>query len=271
MKRSLTEIIFADCLFIIFISLSSFFGAVLGDILYALAFVIPVFALLILWKRREREDYKISVLAPLSSMKTTALLLFPIIFIILLISFATGFIMDALELGGTSPALDGNLVYIIALKAVAPAIFEEMLFRYLPIRALGAHSPRLTVIYSAVLFALAHCNLVQIPYALFAGLAFAAIDIAATSVLPSIVIHFANNVLSILWQRNSVSTPFSVIFLSAMLLLTAVSVVLIYLKRKKLKEEFSCILSDKSKLIFTYSFGLYIIATLFAAVSVFVI
>lgn len=271
MKRSLTEIIFADCLFIIFISLSSFFGAALGDILYALAFVIPVSALLILWKRREREDYKISVLAPLSSMKSAALFLFPIIFVILLISFAAASIMDVLGLGGASAGLEGNLLYIIILKAIAPAIFEEMLFRYLPIRALGAYSPRLTVIYSAVLFSLAHCNLAQIPYALFAGLTFAAIDIAAGSVLPSIFIHLANNVLSILWQRNNESTVFSVIFLSAMLLLTVISVALIYVKRKRLKEEFSCILSDKSKLIFTYSFGLYIIATIFATVSAFVI
>ena len=271
MKRSLTEIIFADCLFIIFISLSSFFGDVVGDILYALAFVIPVSALLILWKRQEREDYKITVLAPMSSLKTAALFLFPTIFVILLISFATGFIMDALELGGTSQTLDGNLLYVIILRAIAPAIFEEMLFRYLPIRALGTHSPRLAVIYSAVLFSLAHCNLVQIPYALFAGIMFAAIDIATGSVLPSMIIHLLNNVLSILWQRNNESTLFSVIFLSAMLLLTVVSTVLIYLKRKKLKEEFSHILKDKSKLIFTYSFGLYVIATLFAAISALVI
>ena len=164
-----------------------------------------------------------------------------------------------------SAPLEGNPFFVILKYGLAPAIFEEMLFRYLPLRRLGSYSPRLAVFYSALFFSLVHASLLKIPYALLAGLIFAAIDIAAGSVLPSMIIHFINNLLSILWQREADNLPFVIVFLSVILLLGIVSVLCILPKRKSLKRDFSLILEDKSKFIFTYSFGIYLVAMIFVA------
>ena len=271
MKKSLSELIFADCLFIIFLSLSGLFDGALKSVFYLLAYVFPVTVLLFLWKKGEKEYYKISVTGSKRAFLTTLPFIFPCVLLILFTAFLTSLAMGAIGISGEPSSFEGNVIYLIVVSAFAPALFEEMLFRYLPLMALGKESPRLAVIYSAVLFALSHCNLFQIPYALLAGLLFAVIDMATESILPSIIIHFINNVLSIVWQRNSEKLEFAVIFLSAVLLFAAVSVFVIYTKREKLKPMFLPILQDKSKLIFTYSFGLYIIATIFAAVSAFVI
>lgn len=267
MKKSLSELIFADCLFIIFLSLSAIFGGVLKSVFYLLAYVFPATVLLFLWKKDEREHYKISVIGKKDALITTLPFIFPSVLLILIIAFLTSLFIGAIGISGEPSRFEGNIIYLITVSAVAPAIFEEMLFRYLPIMALGKESPRLAVIYSAVLFSLSHCNLFQIPYALAAGLLFAVIDMAAGSILPSIIIHFVNNVFSIVWQRNSESVDFAVIFLLVLLLCAAVSVLIIYLKRKKLKPLFSPITQDKSKLIFTYPLGFYAIVTVVVAAS----
>ena len=147
---------------------------------------------------------------------------------------------------------------------VAPAVFEEMLFRYMPLRALGAHSPKLAIIYSSVLFALAHCNLFQLPYALFAGIVFALVDIAAKSVLPSILLHLINNLLSILAGFYG-SALFYLILFTVLGALTLASAVFIILKRKSFCVPFVEIFKDKSKLIFTTPLYLYIFASLLIA------
>ena len=265
MKRTLSELIFADCLFILFLSLSVFLPGIFGTLFYGAAFAVPVLLLLLMWKKEKTEVFGISVLFSPHSMKLTALWAFPIIFAVILTSFLTSLLMGAIGIETNAADYSGNIFYVIAVSALAPAIFEEMLFRYLPLRGLGAESPRLAVIYSSILFALAHCNLFQIPYALIAGVAFAVLDIISGSVLPSILIHFVNNILSIIWQRNSENNLFLVIFLTSISLLAAISIVVNILKRKELKKEISLLTEDKSKLIFTYPLVLYIFVTLVGA------
>ena len=89
--------------------------------------------------------------------------------------------------------------YLLALltHALAPAILEEALFRYVPMRLLAPYSQRGAIFISAFFFALVHHELFTIPYAFVGGLIFMAIDLATESVIPSIVILFINNALSV--------------------------------------------------------------------------
>ena len=263
MNRSLSELIFADSIFLLFLSFSSLCEGALGSLFYAAAFILPVVMMTYLWRAKE-EKYEIRIFAAGRESLSLSAFVFPIIFGVFLISFLVSMLLSLIGVQSEPRSLDGNLLYVIITSAIAPAIFEEMLFRYLPIKALGAHSPKLTVVYSTVLFALAHCSIAQIPYALFAGAAFMLLDIAAGSILPSMIIHFLNNLLSVVWQRNSENSRFVLFFLILISALTVISVFCIFLKRKKIKELFSAVLLDKSKVIFTNTFIFYVIAMLIA-------
>ena len=269
MKKELSKLVFADCLFMFFLALSSFFTNIFGSIFYGVAFVLPVCLLLIPSKKAEGEedDYKINVIGSKRAIKLSAAFCFPTVLIIILFSFLTSLLIQLLGLGAEASAHEGNILYVVLVYALAPAIFEEMLFRYIPIRKLGAYSPKLAVIYSAILFSLVHANILQMPYALVGGLILAAIDVAADSVLPSMIIHFINNVLSLLWEREGESTLFVIIFFSSLLLLSAISVAYIIIKRKSVKAEFSKIFTDKSKFIFTYPFGVFLFVMIFMAIA----
>ena len=265
MKRSLSELIFIDLLFILFLSLSGFLSGILSDLLYLAAFVLPTLLFLYLQRNKSEESFKISASLSRNSIFLSAALAAPIVAVIMGLSFLTSLLMGAIGIQGASVSNETNLIYALVLHAIAPAIFEEMLFRYLPIRALGAESPRLAVIYSSVLFAFAHCNLFQIPYAIFAGFAFAAIDIAAGSVMPSILIHLFNNLLSILWERGGEGVAFYAVFLSALALIVLASVCFIGINREKIKKLFLVIFEDKCKFMFTYPLGLYLVVTVMGA------
>ena len=268
MKKALNRLIFADCLFVLFLSLASLIGGDLEWLIYAAAFIIPT--LLILSFKRE-EDFKMSVFSRSSLSLVCISAIFPIICAIFLVSFFTSLVMGAVGIEAMGADISGNIFYVILLNAFAPAVFEEMLFRYLPARLLGGYSKKLTVVYSSVLFALAHGNAFQIPYALIAGAAFMTLDIATGSILPSVAVHFLNNILSIFWQREGSSETFGVIFIVSLFFFAAVSLFTIYIKRREIKKVFKPIFEDKSKFEFTYQLGFYIIVMLFLSVSMYMV
>ena len=186
----------------------------------------------------------------------------PTIFFVMAISALMSLIASLLGAKEQSISLEGNLFYVLMLHALAPAIFEEMLFRYIPVRFMGAESPKLCVVYSSLLFALSHCNLFQIPHAIFAGLVFSSITLISGNIFPSIVIHFLNNLASVIWQRSEKNDLFVWLFFGILITLTLISIAIILLKRKKYYEEFFVIFEDKSKVKFTLPFAVYAGATL---------
>jgi membrane protease YdiL (CAAX protease family) len=93
-------------------------------------------------------------------------------------------------------SFDEPFILALLLHALIPAVFEELLFRYVPLKLLK-DTPRCAVAVSAILFAFAHVNAFQIPYALFAGALFAMLCYSTGSVIPSIAVHTLNNVFSL--------------------------------------------------------------------------
>ena len=62
------------------------------------------------------------------------------------------------------------------------------------------------------------------PYALLAGVIFIGIDLAANSIIPSVILHFLNNLLSLVWICYCEDTVARSVFLIALGLLAALSV-----------------------------------------------
>ena len=101
------------------------------------------------------------------------------------------------------------LMYFLVV-AVMPAFTEEFAFRGVIMGSLRKYSDSLALVVSAALFALTHGNFVQIPFTFCCGLMFGFLVLKTNSLLPSIIVHFINNGLSVafdlLYQYEVLST-----------------------------------------------------------------
>ncbi len=193
MKTTVTLITLADLLFILLLAVSGSTRDLTSEIIYYLAFIAPIFLCLYLSKERgahlslrvRRED--IGELIPTVPIIISAIVLF---------AYLTSLVMGAFGFENTA-TVEEPLPLALLLHALLPAILEEALFRYVPIRLMAHRSRRVTVLVSALLFALCHTNLFQLPYAFIGGVLLCAVDIAFDSILPSFIIHLLNNSISV--------------------------------------------------------------------------
>ena len=98
-------------------------------------------------------------------------------------------------LGGTLPDLAPTPMLFIGAVLIAP-IAEELLFRGLLMRLFRRFGDVWALLLTATLFALAHGDLFQMPYALVAGLFLGAFALASGGVLFPIIVHFLYNLLA---------------------------------------------------------------------------
>lgn len=105
---------------------------------------------------------------------------------------------------GTIYSDAGVLVMEIVTTAMLPAIFEELTDRGLAIRMLrGIEDDKTVMILVAVLFGLAHQNIMQTGYAFVGGLVFAYLALKTRSIIPGMIIHFINNFLNVIGGYSS--------------------------------------------------------------------
>ena len=99
------------------------------------------------------------------------------------------------------PDLSGGMVVpAIIVIAIMPAVFEELMFRGLLLNCCenGMGSVR-AILVTGFCFSLFHASPEQTVYQFIAGCAFAFIAVRSGSILPSIVMHFINNVLIVIF------------------------------------------------------------------------
>lgn len=114
--------------------------------------------------------------------------------------------MDSLG-GGTTAFEQGaqlspwRLLLAIPVVAVLPALLEELLFRGVLCAELDRRGALRTVLVSALLFALIHFDLANLPVYFFAGALFALVLYATDSLIATMLLHAAYNLLSLLAQR----------------------------------------------------------------------
>ena len=266
MRKALTYLTVTDLIFILLLSLSGFFGGVLNRIVYYLAFIIP-FAVTIFIK--SKTSAKFSPLGIKISGKNFALVIptvAPTLALVFLISWLTSLLLSFIGQGSITD-VSGNIFAVIIFHAVLPAILEEALFRYVPIAFISPYTKRGAVFISAIFFGLIHCNLYQMPYAFFAGAVFALLDIAFDSILPSVILHFLNNLVSVFWLRGGANQIFATAYIIVIISLALLSMIAILLLYKRYKERFLPIFWDKRKYKLPYEPILLIVLTLFIAVT----
>ncbi len=113
------------------------------------------------------------------------------------------------------PQSIGEFFLYVFQIAIIPAIVEEVAIRGIIMPPLRKYGDRFAIVMSAVIFALMHSNITQIPFAFVAGLALGYFSIATGSVWTAVAIHAANNfiaVLSVIAAENAFgSFAFSVL------------------------------------------------------------
>ena len=97
-----------------------------------------------------------------------------------------------------SSSMPHNLFQFLTLSfctvIIAP-LCEELIFRGFLLKPLRKYGDFTAVLVSAVIFALFHGNVDQLAYALISGIFLGIIAVRSNSILPSIILHSANNLI----------------------------------------------------------------------------
>lgn len=270
MKKSLLYVVAIDVVFIAFLMLSGIFRGIVSDIVYFAAFILPFVIFLLTSKKYGMERHRLTVLTDSAGFGITFSVAAPTVLLVFGLSMLTGWLVSMFA---TPPVieLEDNVFYAIILHALVPAVLEEALFRYIPLTLITPHSRKCAVILSSVLFAFAHCNLAQLPYALVAGIIFAWCDLAAGSIAPSVILHFVNNAVAIVWQKYIYGTDGVPIFVSVLVILALFSAIPIFLMRGRLKASMAFLRDKSDRMVLTREIAVYMVITLaLSLITVFV-
>ena len=231
MKNSIRTLVGLDLTFVVLLALSGSLTGIISEAVYYLAFIIPIaVGVFLLTKQGDRLDVPFRIKG--EDFVLSLPIFMPAIFVILSVSYLTSLLLGSL--GADMPVVEKASIFeMILIHALMPAIFEELLFRLLPMRFMRESSSVMTVTVSALSFSLVHCSLFQIPYAFAAGCIFMLIDIIFDSVYPSIILHFLNNTLSVISIKyfDTPSASFGFFLFVGALALISLAFVFIYRKK----------------------------------------
>ena len=249
MKKSLAHVAGLTLAFLLLLMLSGNLSGAASEILYYAAYVLPISVFFIFVRRESGEVLSIRITRKDALLCLPAIA--PTVAVTLGISALTSMLLSLFGESG-SQVLKGELWELLILHALLPAVLEEALFRYAFLSILAPRSRKTAVLVSALLFSLAHCSLAKIPYAFFAGVVFAVLDLATGSILPSLVLHTVNNAVSVFWQWEMSTDAFRIPFAVALLILTAVSVLSVAIFRTRYAKMTSFLIDKNDKATTTW-------------------
>lgn len=113
--------------------------------------------------------------------------------VILLLNFISMLFVDNAMVNVMPEILTLGLPLGVALMALAPALFEETIFRGMLYNTYSKRRPIAGIILSALLFGLMHQNFNQMPYAFFLGLIMALMLEASDTIIAPMIMHFILN------------------------------------------------------------------------------
>ena len=91
-----------------------------------------------------------------------------------------------------------EIIMAVISMALVPAIIEEFVVRGVILQPLRRYGDMFAVVVSALIFSFMHGNMVQIPYAFVGGIYFGLVAVATGSIWPTIILHFLNNLFSVI-------------------------------------------------------------------------
>lgn len=88
------------------------------------------------------------------------------------------------------------LLYAVNVVVIPPLV-EEIMFRGVVLQSMRRFGDGFAILFSSILFGLYHGNFIQMVFAFFCGLVMSFAVVRTDSLLPSILIHFINNSVSL--------------------------------------------------------------------------
>ena len=132
------------------------------------------------------------------SLKSICLIIIVAIFLFIMADYVNACSMLAFQnlLDDSLQEVRNNPIKALIAVAVLPAFIEETLFRGLIYQ--GIPNKRMTILISAVLFALLHMNFNQMCYAFVMGLAFAVVIYITDNLTVTILLHMLFNAFTVM-------------------------------------------------------------------------
>lgn len=216
-------------------------GSGIGRILYMLSYLIPI-VLFTFLAVRVGIPYTVT---PTRVGFLRILPLLPIFLVaVILTSTATSAVMSFFEVDAVGGAAEGAGFFSdLFTDCVFPAILEEGLMRFAVLSLLLLWSDRHAVWVSALLFALLHASLYQLPYAFVGGLFLGLAAVWGGSPVWAILFHFASNLLSLLlqyalvWFGKDTGTVVTLAVCFVLFLLAALGVICLLRRARPEKRE----------------------------------
>ena len=216
-KRRINWVIFSACLCVFLVNFSAFaiyypytllapyvtryipastYEVLTGMLLYTLSLVIPTVIAMIACKSGFKKTLSLKPALPKNPIGFLLFafgicLLFNIVVSVFL-SWTDRFFADEVQL---YTATEDIILSFISI-AILPAVFEEILFRGICLNCTKPMGTKFAVIFSAVIFGLAHGNPTQSLFAFLFGLFLGGVFVSTGSIVPCMLLHFFNNALS---------------------------------------------------------------------------
>lgn len=177
------------------------YGNIASVLFIALPFLI---AHLVLRKKRISGILPLGTTYNKKASISLVMMLFPVVIITSMVINFISFIFQTstgIEFsGGYDEVINGppEIAMAVISVAVLPAVVEEIAIRGVVLQPLRRYGDWFAIIASSLIFSLMHGNMVQIPYTLTAGIIFGMVAVSTGSLWPSIVLHFLNNMFSVL-------------------------------------------------------------------------
>ena len=211
-----------------------FVGGVAGTCLHYASYLIPILLFIFFFARPQELS-----LRPTAEGFFRVLPLLPIFLAsVLLLSTATAYLMTLFGLPTIGGSIgEGAFPMLFLRHSLLPAVLEEGLMRLCVLSLLARRSPARAVPQSALLFALLHASLYQLPYAFVGGIFLALAALLGGSVLYAFLFHLLNNLLSLLMQSlpywiGETAGLYGNLFISLVLFLLAAWGILVLLRRR---------------------------------------
>ncbi len=94
----------------------------------------------------------------------------------------------------------GAVVFSVVFIALIPACVEEFLFRGLMLKGAESFGKIQAILVTAAAFSLYHMSPAQTIYQFVIGVIYGVVALTSGSILPTIILHFLNNFLIIMWH-----------------------------------------------------------------------
>ena len=138
-----------------------------------------------------------------------------------------------------------QVIYILYICILGP-LLEEIIFRGIVLKSMKKHGEFTAVIFTSIIFAMFHLNLVQFMTPLLLGILLAFVTVKTDSIVPAIIIHMFNNTIATVISCISGYNQILSSIISTIIIMGGVIGLIIFIN--KYKNDFKLMVRENNKI-----------------------